>query len=70
MYFKAAFESAEATGTVFGSPMTVEELKKNMEDNCIPLEIVNWDYNQYLQNFLPERRKRMAQKIREYYFNL
>ena len=70
VYFKAAFESAEATGTVFGSPMTVEELKKNMEDNCIPLEIVNWDYNQYLQNFLPERRKRMAQKIREYYFNL
>ena len=70
VYFKTAFESAEKTGTVFGSPMTLAELKKNMEDNCIPLEIVDWDYNQYLQDFLPERRKRMAQKIKEYYFSL
>lgn len=70
VYFKEAFESATESGMVFGSPMTVEELQKNMATNCIPLEIVNWDYNQYLHDFLPQRRKQMAAKIKAYYQGL
>ena len=50
--------------------MTMEELKTNLVDNCIPLDIVNWDYNDYQNKFLVERRKLMAQKIKEHYFNL
>ena len=67
IYFKEAFDSAAESGMVFGLPMTLEELKKNMAMNCIPQEIVNWDYNQYLHDFLPQRRKLMAIKIKTYY---
>ena len=70
VYFKEAFDSASKSGMVFGLPMTVDELKKNMAMNCIPLEIVNWDYNQYIQDFLPQRRKLMAAKIKAYYQSL
>ena len=70
VYFKEAFDSAALNGTVFGSPMSLEELKKNLNMNCIPLEIVNWDYNQYLHDFLPQRRKLMAAKIKTYYKGL
>lgn len=70
VYFKEAFDSATESGIVFGVPMTVEELQNNMTMNCIPLEIVNWDYNQYLHEFLPQRRKMMAAKIKDYYQGL
>lgn len=69
-YFKEAFNTAKETGTVFGYPMSVEELELNLKANCIPLEIKDWDYNNYLENFLPERRKMMAEKIKNYYINL
>ena len=70
VYFKTAYESAINNQTVYGVPMTKEELDKNLEDNCIPLDIVNWDYNDYIEKFLPERRKLMAQRIKEYYNKL
>ena len=70
VYFKEAFDSATESGMVFGSPMTLDELKKNMAMNCIPLDIVNWDYNQYIPDFLPQRRKLMAAKIKAYYKGL
>lgn len=70
IYFKNAFESAEKTGIVFGTPMTTAQLEKNLIDNCIPLEIRTWDYSNYLTDFLPLRRKLMAQKIKSYYQSL
>ena len=70
VYFKEAFDSATETGNVFGTPMTLDELKKNMAMNCIPLDIVNWDYNKYINDFLPQRRKLMAAKIKAYYQGL
>lgn len=69
-YFKEAFESAENNGIVFGNPMNLNELKCNLQSNCIPLEIKDWDYNQYLDKFLPTRRRLMAQKIMKYYKSL
>ena len=50
--------------------MSVDELKFNLIENCIPLDIVNCDYNDYRNKFLVERRKLMAKKIKEYYNNL
>ncbi len=70
VYFKEAFDSATESGMVFGSPMSLDELKKNMAMNCIPLDIVNWDFNQYIHEFLPQRRKLMAAKIKAYYKGL
>ncbi len=70
IYFKEAFESALKDGIVYGNHMSVDELKSNLIENCIPLDIVNWDYNDYRNKFLVERRKLMAKKIKEYYNNL
>lgn len=70
IYFKEAFESALKDGIVYGNHMSVDELKSNLIENCIPLDIVNWDYNDYINKFLVERRKLMAKKIKEYYNNL
>ncbi|MBO6264191.1 MAG: DUF262 domain-containing protein [Clostridia bacterium] len=69
-YFAEAFKSAEENGVVFGYPMTVSELEKNLNVNCIPLSVKDWDYNNYTENFLPERRKLMARKIENYYKSL
>lgn len=70
VYFKDAFESARETGTVFGYSMTEKELKDNLIMNCIPIEIENWDYNDYQAKFLVQRRKMMAKKIQDYYNKL
>ena len=70
IYFKETFESALKDGIVYGNHMSVDELKSNLIENCIPLDIVNWDYNDYRNKFLVERRKLMAKKIKEYYNNL
>lgn len=70
VYFKEAFESVLKDGIVYGNHMSVDELKSNLIENCIPLDIVNWDYNDYRNKFLVERRKLMAKKIKEYYNNL
>lgn len=70
IYFKEAFESAEKKQLVYGNPMTIDELKDNLLENCIPLEIVDWNYNDYQNKFLVERRKLMAKKIKEHYQNL
>jgi hypothetical protein len=37
--------------------------------NCIPESIFNMDIEDY-ETFLGERRKLIAEKIREYYFSL
>lgn len=70
VYFKDAFESARETGTVFGYSMTEKELKDNLIMNCIPIEIENWDYNDYQAKFLVKRREMMAKKIQDYYNKL
>lgn len=70
VYFKDAFESARGTGTVFGYSMTENELKDNLIMNCIPIEIENWDYNDYQAKFLVQRRNMMAKKIQDYYNKL
>lgn len=69
-YFKEAFETASSQSLVFGNLMTLEELKENLKSNCIPEDIINWDYKNYLTDYLPLRRKLMAKKIQVFYKSL
>lgn len=46
-----------------------EDMHKNMEQNCIPADIIEMEYTNY-DSFLNERRKLMAQKIKAYYHSL
>jgi archaellum component FlaD/FlaE len=48
---------------------SIEDLKANMKENCIPESFVNMTIDNY-DEFLKERRKLMAQKIKDYYNTL
>lgn len=68
-YFSKLFEQCNTKDFKIGNLKTEEAIKKNLCDNCIPLEIKNWTYKDY-EEFLLERRKLMAKKIKEYYKSL
>ena len=68
-YLGAAVKQCETKQITCGSITDIELLKQNLEANCIPFETCGMDYSQY-DEFLTERRKRMAQKIRKYYESL
>ena len=68
-YLGAAVKQCETKQITCGSITDIELLKQNLDANCIPFETCGMDYSQY-DEFLTERRKRMAQKIRKYYESL
>lgn len=69
VYFKNAVDACRTGVSIYGNITDVDILYKNMEDNCIPAEIVSMDYTNY-DNFLISRRRMMARKIRLYYEHL
>ncbi len=69
VYFKQAFEQCETKEIQCGSIVDLDKLKENLKANCIPDGIENMDAGNY-EEFLAERRKLMALKIKEYYYNL
>lgn len=69
VYFKNAVDACRTGVSLYGNITDVDILYKNMEDNCIPAEIVSMDYTNY-DNFLICRRRMMARKIRLYYEHL
>lgn len=48
---------------------TEQELTDNLKMNCVPIEIMQMNIDDYPE-FLNLRRKLMAAKIKEYYFSL
>jgi hypothetical protein len=65
-YIHEAYEQCENGQMTAGSIMDREQLEKNLLDNCIPLETRLQTYKDF-QAFLIERRKLMANKIKEFY---
>lgn len=65
VYFKLAFEQCDTKEIQCGSIIDLEKLKAN----CIPEGIENMNKDNY-EEFLIERRKLMALKIKEYYYSL
>lgn len=54
----------------FGNEMaSFEDLKRNMDENAIPMSLLESDVSHY-NNFLKERQKLMALKIQEFYDKL
>ncbi len=69
VYFSEAFNQCETGKAIYGNITNREDLLENLCQNCIPESVVSMDYTQY-EEFLLERRKLMAQKIKEYYQSL
>ncbi|MBI9060270.1 MAG: DUF262 domain-containing protein [Labilibaculum sp.] len=68
-YFKLLFEQCISKEMKFGNITDLNSLNENLSINCIPESIVSMDFNHY-ENFLLERRKLMAKKIKNYYYSL
>lgn len=66
---EALAEVMKQSEVSFKSIKSEEEFKKNLNDNCIPIEILQMDYKRY-EEFLDMRRQRMTSLIREYYYSL
>ena len=69
VYFSKVWNQLINQNYVIGNLKTEDAIKKNLDDNCIPLEIKNWTFENY-EEFLLQRRKLMAAKIKEYYEKL
>lgn len=68
-YFKTVYEQCVTKNMKFGNISDIELLKENLRINCIPENIVSMDDTNY-EDFLLERRKLMAKKIKGYYYSL
>jgi len=70
VYLNEALEAIRgAEDTSFKSIKTEEEFIRNLEDNCIPLDILEMDYTRYAE-FLEVRRAKMTDLIKQYYNSL
>ena len=68
-YFTKAKEQCACGECCIGTILNADELYRNLEINCIPATILNMQACNY-DEFLFERRKMMAEKIRKYYYSI
>jgi hypothetical protein len=68
-YFKIVFEQCISKEMKFGNISDTALLKENLSINCIPENVVSMEASNY-EDFLLERRKLMAKKIKDYYYSL
>lgn len=68
-YFNSVIAQIDSGDLHLSGINNLDDLKANLESNCVPFEIVNMGIDNY-QDFLTERRKLMAEKIKNYYFSL
>lgn len=69
VYFAEILEQVRGGKSKYGGITTEEQLKDNLDINCIPELIYNAEATDYMV-FLSERRKLMSKKIKQYYKSL
>ena len=68
-YMRDVLEQIETQIPKIGGIMDKDKLMESFAQNCIPEEFIEYSFENY-DDFLVERRKLMANKIKEYYKNL
>jgi hypothetical protein len=69
VYMKEVLNQCKTKKAIYGGIVDEAELRKNLAQNCIPAGFEEMSIDDY-DRFLEERRKLMAEKIRNYYFTL
>lgn len=69
VYFEEAFNQCDTKEIKVGAIVDKQQLLDNLKMNCIPENVRYMDESNYAE-FLEQRRKMMAQKIKEYYYSL
>ena len=68
-YFGSIMEQISSGNLHLSGINNLDDLKANLESNCVPYEIIDMGIDSY-QDFLSKRRKLMADKMKNYYFSL
>ena len=68
-YFTKALEQCHNNQCSVGTILNEEDLKNNLKMNCIPEKIFSMQASDY-DDFLLERRKMMAEKIKKFYYSI
>ena len=68
-YFSEVLEQCQGGALKYGGISSLNELHENLKSNCVPESIFKMTLDNY-DEFLKERRKLMAEKMRDYYFSL
>lgn len=68
-YFSKVMEQCKGGKVKYGGITDAGELRKNLESHCIPRAVENMGWEDY-DEFLEQRRKLMAEKMREYFLAL
>lgn len=68
-YFSEVLEQCRGGVLKYGGIASLDELHENLKSNCVPESIFTMTLDHY-DEFLKDRRKLMAQKMKEYYFSL
>ena len=68
-YMQMAVEQCHGGSHKIGNIFDLKELEKNLEDHCVPDLLIKADHQDY-ENFLNQRRRLMAKRIKDYYYSL
>lgn len=68
-YFKIIKQQMSENRKVVSGISCEKDLYTNLQDNCIPMEIIEMEIDDY-QDFLTKRRMLMSEKIKKYYQSL
>jgi len=68
-YFKELLDQCNGSKVRYGNITEKKVLLENMKMNCIPESIFEMELDEY-DEFLEQRRKLIAEKIKKYYFSL
>ena len=69
VYLNEVHEQIQSRELKYGGIDNIESLSENFKQNCIPEDVISMDVDDY-ENFLVQRRKLMAKKIKTYYYSL
>ena len=68
-YMGQVLEQCNNEENTYGLISNEEDLRKNLEENAIPINLLGMNFENY-QDFLNKRRVLMANKIKEFYYSL
>lgn len=69
VYFPELTEQCQSGRRKYGGITELEELRVNLQMNCIPEEALNGGIGEY-DSFLEQRRRLMAARVKEYFHKL
>ena len=69
VYFSEVLEQCNQGELKYGALTDKNDLLKNLNENCIPESVFSMTIENY-QDFLTERRRLIAKKIKDYYYSL